>query len=86
MISLSAPEERLAALEEHLDDLEQMRSLNRHDSLQESTHGFCLKHGVDFIVVSVAGTTSLVFSTRSMSLAPNIAIWEAANSSRPPAI
>jgi len=29
MISLSAPEERLAALEEHLDDLEQMRSLNR---------------------------------------------------------
>jgi hypothetical protein len=31
------PAERLTALEEHLDDLEQIQKLNRHDQLQGST-------------------------------------------------
>ena len=30
------PAERLAALEEHLDEIEQIRKLNSHDPLQES--------------------------------------------------
>ena len=31
------PAQRLTALEEHLDDLEQIRRLNQHDPLQGST-------------------------------------------------
>lgn len=31
------PAQRLEALEEHLDDLEQMRQLNRHDAIQRSS-------------------------------------------------
>ena len=31
------PEQRLTALEEHLDDLEQIRRLNQHDPLQGSS-------------------------------------------------
>jgi hypothetical protein len=31
------PAERLTALEEHLDDLEQIRDLNRHDPIQGSS-------------------------------------------------
>jgi len=31
------PAERLAALEEHLDDIEQIRKLNRHDPIQGSS-------------------------------------------------
>jgi hypothetical protein len=33
------PAERLTALEEHLDDLEQMRKLNSHDPIQRSSFG-----------------------------------------------
>ena len=31
------PAERLAALEEHLNDLEEMRKLNKHDPIQGSS-------------------------------------------------